>query len=289
MLSWGTLKRFATTALAPAALMFAAVPAFAAHGGGHGGGGHGGGFHAGGYRGGFGGYRGGVGAYRGFGGYRGGYGLYRGGYGLGRGYYGGYGRGYGYGLGGYGLGSGLLGFGLGYGLGSYGLGYGLGGYGLGGYGYGGYGGYGSYGGYSYPSYYGSTYTNAPSYVGYSSYYPPVDTTDYVAPAAYNVEPATPDNEAHITLNVPANAEVWFDGDKTSQTGPTREFVSPPLTPGQTYTYVVRARWTENGRPVDQTRELHVRANQQTIENFPAGAGTTSAPPAGAAQRPPAPP
>jgi uncharacterized protein (TIGR03000 family) len=241
MLSWRTLKRFGTAALAPAVLMFAAVPAFAAHGGGHGGGGHGGG------------YRGGVGAYHGFGGYRG--------YGLGRGYYGGYGRGYyrpyyGYGLGGYGLGYGLLGYGLGYGLGGYGLGYGLGGYG-----------YGGYGGYSYPSDYGSTYVNPPSYADYSSYYSPADTTGHVAPADYNVAPAAQDNEAHITLNVPPDAEVWFDGDKTSQTGPARAFVSPPLTPGQTYTYHVRARWVQNGKPEDQTRELHVQANQQTIENF----------------------
>ncbi|HZY88900.1 MAG TPA: TIGR03000 domain-containing protein [Gemmataceae bacterium] len=232
MLSWRTLKRFGTAALAPAVLMFAAVPAFAAHGGGHGGGGHGGGFHGGGFH--AGGYRGGYGGYRG-------YGLYRGGYGLG------------------------------YGLGGYGLGYGLSGYG--------------YGGYSYPSYYGSTYVNTPSYVDYSSYYPPVDTTGYVAPADYNVAPAAPDNEAHITLNVPANAEVWFDGDKTTQAGPTRQFVSPPLTPGQTYTYHVRARWVQNGKPVDQTRELHVQANQQTIENFPAGAPNRA--PGGAAPMPPA--
>jgi len=285
MLSWRTLKRFGTAALAPAVLMFAAVPAFAqrGHGGGHGGGFHAGGYHGGGYR---------AGAYRGFSGYRGG--AYRGfsgyrGYGY-RPYYGGY----------YGRGYGWRGYGLGYGLLGYGLGYGLGGYGLGGYGLGGY-------GYPYSSYYGSTSVYAPSYAGYSSYYPPVDTTGYVAPADYGLatspDYAAPadygqtapsgyaapaeDNEAHITIVVPPDATVWFDGDQTTQTGPAREFVSPPLAPGQTYTYHVRARWTENGRPVEQERDIHVRANQQTIENFVATAGTANRAPAGAAQMPPA--
>jgi uncharacterized protein (TIGR03000 family) len=151
-------------------------------------------------------------------------------------------------------------------------------YGLGGYGYG------------YPSY-GSTYGTAPGYVDYSSYYPPVDTTGYVAPAdysvttpAYGAAPAQ-DNEAHITLNVPPDAEVWFDGVKTQQAGPTREFVSPPLTPGQAYTYRVRARWTENGKPVEQERDIRVRANQQTVETFTAGAPSRAA--AAAAAMPPA--
>ena len=70
------------------------------------------------------------------------------------------------------------------------------------------------------------------------------------------------NEAHITLVVPPDAEVWFDGDKAQQTGPTREFVSPPLTPGQTYTYHVRVRWTENGKPVEQDRDIRVQAKEK---------------------------
>jgi uncharacterized protein (TIGR03000 family) len=220
MLSWRTLRRFGTAALAPAVLLMAAVPAFArpGHGGGgHGGGGfHGGGFHGGGFHGG--GFHGGLNHSNHFNHFGGGWG----------------------------------GWGWPY-------------YGLGGYGYG------------YPSYYGSAYVNNPGYVDYSSYYPPVDATGYVAPAdysvatpSYGVAPA-PDDTAHITLNVPPDAEVWFDGDKTRQTGPTRAYVSPPLTPGQAYTYHVRARWTENGKPVEQKRDVRVRANQQTVETFTAGA------------------
>jgi hypothetical protein len=43
---------------------------------------------------------------------------------------------------------------------------------------------------------------------------------------------------------------------------------------------------ENGRPVEQERAIHVRANQQTFENFTA-AGGSSTPPAGPPVIPPA--
>jgi uncharacterized protein (TIGR03000 family) len=251
-------RRLFTRAAVPAvvaAVLLAAGAAWARPhgGGGHGGGGHGGGFHGGGFHG---------------GGFHGGF--HRGGFHPG-GFHGGFHHG-------------LNHFNhfrhfdhfrhFGRGWGGWGWPY----YGLGGYGYG------------YPDY-GSTYGTAPGYVDYGSYYPPVDSTGYVAPAdygvaapAYGAAPA-PDNEARITLNVPVDAEVWFDGVKTRQAGPTREFVSPPLTPGQSYTYRVRARWTENGRPVEQERDIRVRANQQTVETFAAGApGRASA---AAAAMPPA--
>ncbi len=39
--------------------------------------------------------------------------------------------------------------------------------------------------------------------------------------------------------------------------------------------------------MEQDRDIHVQANQQTIENFVGTAGTASAPPTGAPQMPPA--
>src|SRR6185437_10589474 len=217
------------------------------HGGGHGGGGHGGG-HAGGHQGGYyhhagyaGGHQGGYyhggyyGAYRPYG-----YGAYRGvgyGYGLYRPYYG-------YGLGGYGLGGlGLGGLGLG--------GYGLGGYGLGGYGGGGYGSYLPYGGgYGYGAGAPSVVVNVPG----TSVNPPAG-----PPAGQT--PPPPDNAAHLQLIVSENAEVQFDGSKTTQVGPAREFVSPPLNAGQVFTYKITVRGTDpSGRPIDDTRNIRVHAN-----------------------------
>lgn len=249
-------------------------------GGGHGGGGHGGGFHAGGFRaGGFspaihhggaafvrpggaafvrpGGAAfvrpGGFAArpYYGYGGYRphyayGGYGGY------GRGFY----RPY------YGLGA----FGLGLGLG-YGLGYGLGGYGYGGYGnyapY--YGGYGGYGGLGYASGYYNPGVTAPAVgvVPDGGAIPDIGTPNVGAPATGTAPQQQPpkDDAAHLMLVVPENAEVYFDGTKTNKTGREREFVSPTLNPGQSYTYTIEVRYTgSDGKPVVDKREIHVGAN-----------------------------
>ena len=77
----------------------------------------------------------------------------------------------------------------------------------------------------------------------------------------------PEGVARITVIVPADAEVFFDGNPTKQTGTQRVFDSPPLKPGSRYTYSVRARWTADGRPVDQTRSVPVRAGAQIRVDF----------------------
>ncbi len=221
-------------------LLLNATPSSHGHGGGHGGGGHAGAYHGGFYHGGL--YHGGL--------YHGG--LYHGGFYrpyYGYGFYRPY---YGYGLGGFGLGYGL-GLGLGSGLGGYGLGgYGLGGYGLGGYGLGGYG-LGGYG--AYVPYYGaSVYAAAPGGTPPSNLY-----ANGTAPSPAQQPP--PDNAAHLQLAVPQNAVVIIDGEKTNQTGSVREFVSPPLDRAGSYNYRISVRYTDaNGKPVNDTRTIHVRAN-----------------------------
>jgi len=188
---------------------------------------------------------GGGGVARGGGGYaRGGYGYGRGGYGYGRGGYG-YGYGRGYGWGGYGWG--------GYGWGGiypyYGYGYGYPyGYDLGTYGYAG----------SYPSY-GYDYS-VPTYV-----YPDTSATITTQQSAYYAPPTG--NSAAIHLRVPSSATVWVDDDRTQQTGPERNFATPPLTPGKTFEYQVKAKWMKDGKPVEQTRTVKVRANETSNVDF----------------------
>jgi uncharacterized protein (TIGR03000 family) len=186
--------------------------------------------------------------------YRGG-GVGRWGGGWGGGYYGGWGRGWDGGWGRWG--------GVGIGLG-YWPGY---------YGYGSYGSYSpSYGYYSYsPSYWGGYY---PSYSYVPSYYDSGSAGMTYAPEGgsysygYNQPMATDPNRASIDVRVPrADAEVMFEGSKTSQTGTDRAFVSPPLQPGQNYTYVVQARWTDNGKEVNQTRRVPVRAGERVTVDF----------------------
>jgi uncharacterized protein (TIGR03000 family) len=95
---------------------------------------------------------------------------------------------------------------------------------------------------------------APPAAGYQSFYSPA--------------PAQPDTSAHVTAHVPAGAQLWFEGTLTTSTGPVREFVSPPLTPGGRYTYDVRARWNENGHEVTQTQQVAVTPGAHIDVNFP---------------------
>lgn len=78
----------------------------------------------------------------------------------------------------------------------------------------------------------------------------------------------PDNVGHLILHVPAHAEVWLEGQKMTQTGNPRVFVSPPLPPGQEFVYSVRVRWREQGEERVQTRTLSVRAGQRVTARFP---------------------
>jgi len=183
------------------------------------------------------------------------------------------------------------GLGGGYRGGSYG---GWGGYG-GGY-YGGLGGlrigvgnyWPGYSGYGYPYGYSNSYYSryySPSYSYYStpgySYYTPSYSYSNVPPVYYGLGESTqsyqsfypPDDTSststvHMRVNVPAaDAEVWFEGAPTQQRGTTRDFESPPLTPGREYTYHIRARWMENGQMKDQTRTIRVQTGQSLNVDF----------------------
>jgi uncharacterized protein (TIGR03000 family) len=85
-------------------------------------------------------------------------------------------------------------------------------------------------------------------------------------------PGLPRNErpakAHITLEVPADAEVRFNGHKTRSTGAVREYDSPPLSPGYDYTYQVQATWQQGGRTVSQSREVSVTRGSRVTLTFP---------------------
>jgi uncharacterized protein (TIGR03000 family) len=152
---------------------------------------------------------------------------------------------------------------------------GYGGYrgGYGGYrgGYrGGYGGYypgigigiGFYGPYDYD--YGYGYGYAPTYL-YSQ--PPVIVASPNTNLTETADAPSADGRAHMQVVVPADAAVWFNGNPTTQRGEQRIFDSPALIPGRDYQYKIRARWTEDGRAVDQTRTVIVHANAQVGVDF----------------------
>jgi uncharacterized protein (TIGR03000 family) len=109
------------------------------------------------------------------------------------------------------------------------------------------------------------------YYGWSIVVPPdADTRQGPRRRAAYRPPDTPPGPApaHITLKVPADAEVFFDGHKTSATGTVRQFDSPPLEPGYRYTYQLRARWRQNGRTVTRDQEVSVTRAARVTVAFP---------------------
>jgi uncharacterized protein (TIGR03000 family) len=115
--------------------------------------------------------------------------------------------------------------------------------------------------------------------GYSSGTPPAASDPSFTPAATS----QPDTIAHLTVNVPAGARLWFEDTPTTRTGPVRQFDSPPLAPGHRYSYQVRASWDENGHEVTQTQQVEVTAGAHVDVNFPVPpktAGQTSVLPKG---------
>jgi uncharacterized protein (TIGR03000 family) len=73
--------------------------------------------------------------------------------------------------------------------------------------------------------------------------------------------------AQVTVVVPADAEVFFDGDPTTETGTERRFVTPPLTVGGKYSYTIRARWQRVGNAVEKTRQVRVTGGGNVRVDF----------------------
>jgi uncharacterized protein (TIGR03000 family) len=90
-------------------------------------------------------------------------------------------------------------------------------------------------------------------------------------------PDAPEEQvAYIHVRVsPPDAEISFEGSKTSQIGSSRLYVSPPLVPGENYTYDIRVSWKENGREVTRARKVAVRAGDRLSVVFRAPATTAS--------------
>jgi uncharacterized protein (TIGR03000 family) len=147
----------------------------------------------------------------------------------------------------------------------------------------GYPGYYSYG-YYYPRYYGWSagpyyssgyYTYSPGYYVYPSYsYVPQYAYSSASPSYRSFYPADMEGEeareantAMIGVKVPADAQVWIEGSKTTQTGTDRRFESPSLTPGKTYSYDIRARWMGDSGEVTRTKHVTFHAGDRVTVDF----------------------
>jgi len=146
--------------------------------------------------------------------------------------------------------------------------------------------YGS-GGLAWPGAY--SYTQRYYWYGYNWPYPGYFLSRYYVPPTLPRDGATPEkpsgssdrsssysygatvettNTARVIVLVPdADATVLVEGKATQQKGTRRQFKSPPLDPSQRYEYEVRARWTENGKTVEQTRTVRLRADDAVTVDF----------------------
>jgi uncharacterized protein (TIGR03000 family) len=260
-----------TALLAVAALTWSATPASAQHGGhgggGHGGGGHGGGAHMSGFHGGahVSGFHGGVNNFHGgFNHVHNGFNHFHDGH-----FHGSY----------YPWFWGGLGWGLGYGWPGWDYGYGY------------YPGYYDYGYNSYPDY---SYGYAPDYYPYNPNYAALST--YQAGATQYSQPSYPapraSGAAPVTVRIllpTTDAQVWFNGTQTTETGTDRLFTSPPITPDKNYTYEIKARWTQDGTEVVRTRTLPVHPGQRLMVNFSQPEPSQQPAPTDTAPPPPKPP
>jgi uncharacterized protein (TIGR03000 family) len=86
--------------------------------------------------------------------------------------------------------------------------------------------------------------------------------------SYDAYSLAQENVARIRLVVPADAQVWFGNKATKQRGETRQFESPPLTPGREYVYDVTVRWRDkDGQELTRTRQVSVWANSTVSADF----------------------
>jgi uncharacterized protein (TIGR03000 family) len=67
--------------------------------------------------------------------------------------------------------------------------------------------------------------------------------------------------ATIIVNLPAEAKLTIDDEPTRSASDERVFISPPLEPGKSYTYVLKAEMERNGEKVKASQNVVVRAGR----------------------------
>jgi uncharacterized protein (TIGR03000 family) len=141
-------------------------------------------------------------------------------------------------------------------------------------------------GYTAPAYAYGTYSPYSTWYGSTWSYPSYATTDYyyTAPVTSSGTTYPSGTGSYYTYGAPSRqeerdaarlnvrlpdpeADVWVEGKRTQQRGLWREFISPPLTAEKSYTYEVRARWTENGKEREATKTVAVRPNGVATVDF----------------------
>jgi len=103
----------------------------------------------------------------------------------------------------------------------------------------------------------STTYVTPSTSSYQSFYPSQQVTTSTAS----------DGRSTLVVSVPPNATTWFNGSRSSLSGPVRQYVTLPLRSSGAQ-YEVTASWTDqNGQTVSRTRQVQAMPNQVVQVDF----------------------
>jgi len=144
--------------------------------------------------------------------------------------------------------------------------------------------------YTTPSYgYTQSYYTTPSYSYATPSYsqPMYSNSGYAVPQTtmnsgvvqssyYNTDNQNNNNVARVRVILPSqDAQLWISDVQMQGGGMERMFQSPPLEQGKSYMYRIRAQWNGEGRAMDRTREVEVRAGQEFTVNFRDTTGTGS--------------
>jgi len=88
-----------------------------------------------------------------------------------------------------------------------------------------------------------------------------------APAPGGIAPAPGQSTTNmrvdglLAVNVPEDAKIYVNGQATTSTGSSRQYVSRDLQSGFNYTYEVRAEVVRDGRTVEQVKKIDLRAGE----------------------------
>ncbi len=127
-----------------------------------------------------------------------------------------------------------------------------------GIGYAGFGAYGNFGNYGmYP------------YLGAPAFAPPIVGIQPADGAQLDTKPiptkplseAAPSGAASILVRVPAEARVFINNYQMKSTSTERLFKSPELEPGRDYYYTIRVVVEKDGKPIEESRRVVIRAGE----------------------------
>ena len=111
------------------------------------------------------------------------------------------------------------------------------------------------------------YVNSPQIVINSWKWKGTHAVPPTPPPAVDPDAGVADSAAVLRVRVPADAEVWVSDSPTAQKGEMRRFITPPLDAGRNQGYEVRARWRQDGKPVERTEVVRVHPGDRLTVDF----------------------